>query len=93
MIYITLFHLFHVSPLYTIRALNLLDSLNMFSHSLFAELSRWTIALVLSLVALHHCQPLLDAFSEHAMAAGCHSQEQSEMHMHHEHHHHYHHNH
>ncbi|WP_119008282.1 hypothetical protein [Vibrio superstes] len=55
----------------------------MFSQSLLAELTRWTLALVISLIALHHCQPLLDAFSEHAMAAGCHSHEQSDSHMHH----------
>jgi hypothetical protein len=42
------------------------------SQSLFAQLARWTLALGLTLVSVHHCQPLLDVMAEQAMAAGCH---------------------
>ena len=46
----------------------------MFSQSLRAQLIRMTILLAITLVGVHHCQPLLDALAAHAMSGGCHQQ-------------------
>ncbi|MGF1723834.1 hypothetical protein [Photobacterium nomapromontoriensis] len=46
----------------------------MFSQSLPAQLFRMGILLMITLVGVHHCQPLLDALAEHAMSGGCHQQ-------------------
>ncbi|PSU35050.1 hypothetical protein C9I99_08280 [Photobacterium lutimaris] len=46
----------------------------MFSQSLPAQLMRMVLMLTLTLVAVHHCQPLLDSLAEHAMSGGCHQQ-------------------
>ncbi|MEZ9832775.1 hypothetical protein AB4525_14795 [Vibrio breoganii] len=54
----------------------------MFSQSLTAQLVRWTLALSVSLLALHNCQPMLDVLAEQAMAAGCHQHDSIEGHMH-----------
>ena len=46
----------------------------MFSQSLPAQLMRMVLMLTLTLVAVHHCQPLLDSLAEHAMSGGYHQQ-------------------
>ncbi|MGY5453186.1 hypothetical protein ACVFI8_19915 [Agarivorans sp. MS3-6] len=46
----------------------------MFSQSMFGELLRITLLLVLSLSAVHHYQPLLDLLAEQAINSGCHQQ-------------------
>ncbi|MDV5168294.1 hypothetical protein [Photobacterium rosenbergii] len=46
----------------------------MFSQSLTAQLVRMVLLLALTLVGVHHCQPLLDSLAEHAMSGGCHQQ-------------------
>ncbi|WP_162845549.1 hypothetical protein [Photobacterium gaetbulicola] len=46
----------------------------MFSQSLTAQLIRMVLLLALTLVSVHHCQPLLDSLAEHAMNGGCHQQ-------------------
>ncbi|MDK9761104.1 hypothetical protein KI743_03760 [Vibrio sp. D420a] len=58
----------------------------MFSQSLFAQLARMTLFLVISLVAVHHSQPLIDLLAQHAVSSGCHQQSAHE-HSGHEHHH------
>ncbi|SHH35096.1 hypothetical protein [Ferrimonas marina] len=70
----------------------------MLSQSLPAQLARWLLLLLLTLVAVHHCQPLLDALARDAVSAGCHSMEPGQEHAqehatdhHHHHHHHGHH--
>ncbi|MBB1312074.1 MULTISPECIES: hypothetical protein [Aliivibrio] len=59
----------------------------MFSQSIFAQLLRMTILLVLTLIVVHHYQPLLDLLAEQAVNSGCHQQTGS-MDSHHSHHHH-----
>ncbi|PMH40867.1 hypothetical protein BCU68_15975 [Vibrio sp. 10N.286.49.B3] len=44
----------------------------MFSQSLFAQLLRMGVLLTLTLVAVHHYQPLLDLFAQEAVNSGCH---------------------
>lgn len=46
----------------------------MFSQSLFAQLLRMTLLLVITLYAVHHCQPLIDALAKNATSGGCHQQ-------------------
>ncbi|WP_299691663.1 hypothetical protein [uncultured Vibrio sp.] len=46
----------------------------MFSQSLFAQLARMTLFLVISLVIVHHSQPLIDLLAQHAVSSGCHQQ-------------------
>ncbi|WP_170111208.1 hypothetical protein [Photobacterium sanctipauli] len=46
----------------------------MFSQSLTAQLLRMGVLLAITLVAVHHCQPLLDALAQQAMSGGCHQQ-------------------
>ncbi|MCG9629180.1 hypothetical protein [Vibrio sp. Isolate30] len=58
----------------------------MFSQSLFAQLARMTLFLVISLVVVHHSQPLIDLLAQHAVSSGCHQQSAHE-HSGHEHHH------
>lgn len=52
----------------------------MFSQSLFAQLSRMVLLLIITLIGVHHCQPLLDALAQHAVHAGCH-QSNSDSHI------------
>ncbi|MDK9738915.1 hypothetical protein KI655_16560 [Vibrio sp. D404a] len=58
----------------------------MFSQSLFAQLTRMTLFLVISLVVVHHSQPLIDLLAQHAVSSGCHQQSAHD-HSGHEHHH------
>ncbi|EAR55768.1 hypothetical protein SKA34_15240 [Photobacterium sp. SKA34] len=46
----------------------------MFSQSTPAQLIRMLVLLVIALIAVHHCQPLLDALAKHATNGGCHQQ-------------------
>ncbi|EAS41759.1 MULTISPECIES: hypothetical protein [Photobacterium] len=46
----------------------------MFSQSLFAQLLRMLVLLIITLFGVHHCQPLLDALAQHATSGGCHQQ-------------------
>lgn len=46
----------------------------MFSQSLFAQLMRMLVLLIITLYIVHHYQPLLDSLAEHAVNAGCHQQ-------------------
>ncbi|MBV7317476.1 hypothetical protein [Shewanella sp. NIFS-20-20] len=46
----------------------------MFSQSISAQLLRLLLALIVTLVAVQHCQPLLDALAQHATSGGCHQQ-------------------
>lgn len=57
----------------------------MFSQSLFAQLIRMLILLVMTIYAVKQCQPLIDAFAENATSGGCHQQD-SLKHKHMEHH-------
>ncbi|AJR08214.1 hypothetical protein H744_2c1536 [Photobacterium gaetbulicola Gung47] len=66
-------HLSHNLISSTIPALFYLEAL-MFSQSLTAQLIRMVLLLALTLVSVHHCQPLLDSLAEHAMNGGCHQQ-------------------
>ncbi|XGB64501.1 hypothetical protein L0991_20975 [Vibrio chagasii] len=52
----------------------------MFSQSLFAQLARMTLFLVISLVIVHHSQPLIDLLAQHAVSSGCHQQSGHEDH-------------
>ncbi|XXG14100.1 hypothetical protein WEU34_14655 [Vibrio fortis] len=52
----------------------------MFSQSLFAQLARMTLFLVISLVVVHHSQPLIDLLAQHAVSSGCHQQSGHEHH-------------
>ncbi|WP_087018030.1 hypothetical protein [Thaumasiovibrio subtropicus] len=52
----------------------------MFQQTLSAQLARMAALLLMSLVAVHHCQPLLHALAEQAMASGCHAMEATEHH-------------
>ena len=57
----------------------------MFSQSLFAQLIRMVLLLIVTLYGVHQCQPLIDALAEHATSGGCH-QQNSLQHEHMEHH-------
>lgn len=46
----------------------------MFSQSLFAQLIRMGLLLVVTLFAVAQCQPLMDALAKHATSGGCHQQ-------------------
>ncbi|GAA4896469.1 hypothetical protein [Ferrimonas pelagia] len=52
----------------------------MFSQSLPAQLLRWAALLILSLILVHHCQPLLDVLAQDAVNAGCHSMDNHDGH-------------
>ncbi|WP_394126854.1 hypothetical protein [Vibrio hepatarius] len=59
----------------------------MFSQSLFAQLMRMTLLLVLSLVAVHNSPKLLDLLAQQAINSGCHQTTGGENdHSHHHHH-------
>ena len=53
----------------------------MFSQSLSAQLIRMALLLALTLVGVHHCQPLLDSLAQHAMSGGCHQQNSTDTHF------------
>ncbi|MDX2321636.1 MAG: hypothetical protein QNK26_13700 [Moritella sp.] len=57
----------------------------MFSQSLFAQLIRMVLLLILTLYGVQQCQPLMDALAKHATSGGCH-QQNSLKHEHMEHH-------
>ncbi len=58
----------------------------MFSQSLFAQLLRMTLLLVLTLVAVHHSPRLLEILAQQAVDAGCHQTTgSSDSHSHHHH--------
>ncbi len=59
---------------------------NMFSQSIFAQLLRMTVLLVITLVAVHHYQPLLNLLAEQAVNSGCHQQTKHKSHLHSHHH-------
>ncbi|PSU26125.1 hypothetical protein CTM91_03445 [Photobacterium aquimaris] len=44
------------------------------SQSISAQLLRMALLLAVTLVAVHHCQPLLDALATNATSGGCHQQ-------------------
>ncbi|MFA0566858.1 hypothetical protein L4C37_15900 [Vibrio kagoshimensis] len=46
----------------------------MFSQSLFAQLCRMIILLIISLVIVHHSKPLIELLAQHAVNSGCHQQ-------------------
>ncbi len=46
----------------------------MFSQSLTAQLARWLLLLGVTLFVVHHCEPLQQALSKHAVDGGCHQQ-------------------
>jgi len=46
----------------------------MFSQSIFAQLTRMSLLLIITLFGVHHCQPLLDSLAQQAMSGGCHQQ-------------------
>ena len=46
----------------------------MFSLSIFAQLIRWSLLLVVTWLAVPQCQPLMEAFALHATSGGCHQQ-------------------
>ncbi|WP_167515616.1 hypothetical protein [Vibrio taketomensis] len=58
----------------------------MFSQSLAAQLTRMALLLGITLVAVHHCEPLLELLAQQAVDMGCH-QSSSEGHSSHSHHH------
>ncbi|WP_174238928.1 hypothetical protein [Vibrio taketomensis] len=57
----------------------------MFSQSLAAQLTRMALLLGITLVAVHHCEPLLELLAQQAVDMGCH-QSSSEGHSSHSHH-------
>ncbi|MEF1285340.1 hypothetical protein QTN94_15650 [Vibrio sp. M250220] len=44
----------------------------MFSQSLFAQLVRMSLLLILSLIVVHHSPTLLDLLAQQAVDSGCH---------------------
>jgi len=54
----------------------------MFSQSLFAQLMRMVLLLILTLYGVRQCQPLIDSLAQHATSGGCH-QHHSAKHEHH----------
>ena len=58
----------------------------MFSQSLFAQLCRMILLLVLSLIVVHHSPTLLTLLAQQAIDSGCHQSTHSEPN--HSHHHH-----
>ncbi|KII76540.1 hypothetical protein [Vibrio renipiscarius] len=46
----------------------------MFSQSLTAQLTRMVLLLVLTLVVVHHSEPLLELLAQQAVDMGCHQQ-------------------
>ncbi|MDG3086434.1 hypothetical protein P7F88_10050 [Vibrio hannami] len=59
----------------------------MFSQSLPAQLLRMLVLLIVTLIAVHHSEPLLNLLAEQGMGSGCH-QNSSKSENHHAHHHH-----
>ncbi|GAB2644286.1 hypothetical protein [Vibrio panuliri] len=59
----------------------------MFSQSLTAQLTRMVLLLGITLVAVHHCEPLLELLAQQAVDMGCHQNSGSEEHSSHLHHH------
>ncbi|WP_039958290.1 hypothetical protein [Vibrio sinaloensis] len=59
----------------------------MFSQSLFAQLVRMTLLLVVTLFAVHHSPRLLEVLAQQAINSGCHQQSADGIeHSHHHHH-------
>jgi hypothetical protein len=52
----------------------------MFSQSLFAQLLRMLLLLAVTLYAVHHSQPIIDALAKHATSGGCHQQSSPNQH-------------
>lgn len=50
----------------------------MFSQSLIAQLLRMAALLFITLLGVHHCQPLMDSLAQQAMSGGCHQQSKIE---------------
>nr|WP_251875545.1 hypothetical protein [Grimontia kaedaensis] len=48
----------------------------MFSQSLFAQLVRWLLVLIVTLVSVQYCTPLQRAFADYAVDGGCHQHHQ-----------------
>jgi len=46
----------------------------MFSQSIFAQLTRMVMLLIVTLYGVHQWQPFLDTIAANAMNAGCHQQ-------------------
>jgi len=71
--YIVIFnHLFHVLPFFTIQPLLTAIGNTMFSQSLFAQLMRMAVLLIITLYAVRQYQPLIDSLAKHATSGGCH---------------------
>ncbi|WP_122032432.1 hypothetical protein [Aliivibrio sp. EL58] len=60
----------------------------MFSQSIFAQLVRMNVLLVLSLIAVHNSPALLNLLAQQAVNSGCHQQTGQDDNHHHSHHHH-----
>ncbi|MDD9196988.1 hypothetical protein PVK62_14265 [Aliivibrio sp. S3MY1] len=60
----------------------------MFSQSIFAQLVRMSVLLVLSLIAVHNSPTLLNLLAQQAVNSGCHQQTGQDDNHHHSHHHH-----
>ncbi|WP_022943079.1 hypothetical protein [Psychromonas hadalis] len=57
----------------------------MLSQSLFAQLVRLLLLLLVTLFVVHHNQPLIDALAKHATSGGCHQQNLPKQHINHQH--------
>lgn len=60
----------------------------MFSQSIFAQLVRMSVLLVLVLIAVHNSPTLLNLLAQQAVNSGCHQQTDQDDNHHHSHHHH-----
>ncbi|MGN2613522.1 hypothetical protein [Aliivibrio fischeri] len=60
----------------------------MFSQSIFAQLVRMSVLLILSLIAVHNSPILLNLLAQQAVNSGCHQQTGQDHNHHHSHHHH-----
>ncbi|MGR6831937.1 hypothetical protein [Aliivibrio wodanis] len=60
----------------------------MFSQSIFAQLVRMSVLLVLSLIAVHNSPVLLNLLAQQAVNSGCHQQTGQDDNHHHSYHHH-----
>ncbi|TGA68816.1 hypothetical protein VFES401_18300 [Aliivibrio fischeri] len=60
----------------------------MFSQSIFAQLVRMSVLLILSLIAVHNSPTLLNLLAQQAVNSGCHQQTGQAHNHHHSHHHH-----
>jgi len=57
----------------------------MLSQSIFAQLVRMVVVLIITLYGVRQCQPLIDSLAQHATNGGCH-QQNSHKHEHMDHH-------